>query len=232
MKRVDDVALYLACGCLALAVTLVKLRTLSTWISTQCLFSKLLTVFASVCSTDSTRIVCKGWTRALFFCPETGSRMRPSARPSEIALNFGTPPGGNSPRTSSDFEEISYPSLSTSPNIQHNHITNTWSTRQEELPLHHMNEDTARRRFAGRPPPLNGTSVGEEEEYSEKYEGYGRPAAPAYDDGGKDVYNKIHAAKSPLGSGKLRRPPPPPPTTIVRPFIVTPQICLKVFPYS
>lgn len=143
--------------------------------------------------------------------------MRPSqiARPSEIALNFGTPPGGNSPRTSSDFEEISYPSVSTTPVPQHD-LSQNWSTRQEELPLHYMSEETARRRFAGRPAPLEGTFVGEGQGLNEKDEGYG---PTPYDDGGKDVYNKMYTAKSPLGSGRLRRPPQPPPTTIVRPAI-------------
>ena len=152
--------------------------------------------------------------------PTQAQIARPSARPSEIALNFGTPPGGNSPRTSSDFEEVSYPSISTSPETHNTHLNNNWNTRQDELPLHYMSEDTARRRFAGRPPPLNGTFVGEGKEQSEKllHEGYGGPVQE--DDGGKGVYNKMHAVKSPLGSGRLRRPPPPPPTTIVRTFYI------------
>lgn len=120
-------------------------------------------------------------------------------RPSQVVIHVGTPPE-QSPRTSSDFEEISYPV----------HQSPSWarSAREEELPLHYMNEETARRRvFRGSsgngPLPEPSQAVSEKE-----YE--------IYDDEGKDVYAKMKDMRSPLGSGRLRRPPPPPPTTVVR----------------
>ncbi len=118
----------------------------------------------------------------------------------EVHLNFGsTPP--DSPRTSSDFEEIQYPhTLSTSTN------SSSWSApprREEELPLHYMNEEKARRRVP-RAPGSNGMYAGHVEGPDE------------YDNEGKDVYAKMRASKMPPSSGRPRRPPPPPATTIVR----------------
>ncbi|EPS95451.1 hypothetical protein FOMPIDRAFT_71065 [Fomitopsis schrenkii] len=118
-------------------------------------------------------------------------------RPSQVVIHVGTPPE-QSPRSSSDFEEISYP-IQQSP---------SWarSAREEELPLHYMSEETARRRVL-RGPSGNGTQPEPSKAVSEKeYE--------IYDDEGKDVYAKMKDMRSPLGSGRLRRPPPPPPTTV------------------
>ena len=116
-------------------------------------------------------------------------------RPSEVALNLGTPQ--HSPRTSSDFEEIPYP--------------HHWTSSQghpEELPLHYMSEETTRRRVPQHLEPLQ-TPVG--------YASY--PASPAEQDdgGGKDVYAKMRQSHGGLGGGRPRRLPPPPPTSVVCP---------------
>lgn len=121
-----------------------------------------------------------------------------------ISLNFGTPEV--SPRTSSEFEEVHYPHPH-----PHPHTTTTdahaqgWPApprEREELPLHYMGEETARRRVT-RTPGGNGA--------------YSKAEGPdEYDDEGKDVYAKIKASKVPVSSGRPRRPPPPPATTIVR----------------
>jgi hypothetical protein len=113
-------------------------------------------------------------------------------RPSEVTLNFGTP--HDSPRTSSDFEEIPYP--------------HHWSSSQgqpEELPLHYMSEETARRRV--------------HQHSEQKPTGYADYAVDPVeqDDGGKDVYAKMRQNHGGLGGGRPRRLPPPPPTSVVRP---------------
>lgn len=118
-------------------------------------------------------------------------------RPSEVTLNFGTPQ--DSPRTSSDFEEIHYP--------------HHWASSQgqpEELPLHYMSEETTRRRVHQHP----------EHQYSQQGQvGHADyPVDPGYDDGGKDVYAKMRQSHGGLGGGRPRRLPPPPPTS-VREFI-------------
>ncbi|RDB23014.1 Dolichyl-phosphate-mannose--protein mannosyltransferase 2 [Hypsizygus marmoreus] len=113
-------------------------------------------------------------------------------RPSAVAVDFGTA-DSDTPRTSSDFEEISYPS-------------NYWSSshQEEELPLHYMSEEKARRR-TGRGGPEGAGIYDHLGEKSPQQE---------YDDEGKDVYSKIRPAKNRVGSGRLPQPPAPPPTTI------------------
>lgn len=114
-------------------------------------------------------------------------------RPTEVAIDIGSSPDSPT-RISSDFEEIPYP-----PNHRATRIP------QDDLPLHYMTEDTARRRVP------RGPGVDEKDAF------YGRPEA-YYDDGeGKDVYSKLRP-KARVGSGRLHRPPPPPPTSVVRPF--------------
>jgi len=112
-------------------------------------------------------------------------------RPSEISLDLGTPPGSPT-RTSSDFEEIPYPS-------------HHWSAshREEDLPLHYMNEEKPRRRVPRGPGSAVGHKGGETEEYEL--------------DDRKDVYAKANATNygHPLGSGRVRQYVPPPPTSIV-----------------
>lgn len=108
-------------------------------------------------------------------------------RPSQLALNLGTPPGSPT-RTSSDFEEVSYPS-------------SHWSSHNEaELPMHYLSEDTARRR--GKSAAV-GNSVDEAK------------AEPDYSDEGKDVYNKVRVVRGPTLGGRPQRPPPPPASSLV-----------------
>ncbi|KAI0080531.1 glycosyltransferase family 39 protein [Panus rudis PR-1116 ss-1] len=130
----------------------------------------------------------------------------PKLQAADVALNFGSPPG--SPRTSSEFEEVNYPhhTASNSPNS----LTWTAVPRQEELPLHYMNEETARRRVR----TAAGGAAGEGSETYHAHDEKAPPQYDPYDDEGKDVYSKMRATKAPAGSGRARRPPPPPPTTI------------------
>ncbi|KAF7793201.1 hypothetical protein EIP86_004310 [Pleurotus ostreatoroseus] len=126
------------------------------------------------------------------------NRFQPEA--AEIHLNFGTTPP-DSPRTSSDFEEIQYPHT-TSSTAHHNAAWTAPSHREEDLPLYSsMNEEKARRRV---PRASAGSAA-----FSAYVDG-----PDEYDDEGKDVYAKMRASKMPLGSGRPRRPPPPPATTI------------------
>jgi hypothetical protein len=108
-----------------------------------------------------------------------------SMRPSEVVLSPRTPQ--DSPRTSSDFEEVNYP---------HN-----WSSSHEELPLHYMNEDKARRRI-----PIGSSAQVGYDDSSEPME---------YDGEGKDVYTKMKHRHAGIGGGRPRRLPPPPPTSLV-----------------
>ncbi len=81
-----------------------------------------------------------------------------------IAVDFGTDP-------EFEFEEVQYP--------------NHWSSsnREEELPLHYMSEEKARRRVKAGPAT-------EEYEHIEKEHYAG---GQYYDDSGKDVYSKAKA---------------------------------------
>ncbi|KAF8889886.1 glycosyltransferase family 39 protein [Infundibulicybe gibba] len=110
-------------------------------------------------------------------------------KPSAVAVDFGADP---EPRSSSEFEEIPYPS-------------NHWvpPQQEEELPLHYMSEEKARRRVV-RGPSGN-------EDLFEKHQ---YPPHNYDDDEGKDVYNKIRPVKPFVGSGRPRQAPPPPPTSI------------------
>lgn len=111
--------------------------------------------------------------------------MSPSA-----AFNFGT----SDPDPSFELKHIPYSS-------QH------WPSinRDEELPLHYMSEEKARRRVK----VASGSMLGEyDQQEKERYSEY-------YDDEGKDVYSKIRPKGSHLGSGRLPRPPLPPPTSVV-----------------
>jgi len=115
-------------------------------------------------------------------------------KPSAIAVDFGA----SDPE---DFEEVPYPA-------NHNH----WSTvnREEELPLHYMSEEKARRRVKA----TTTSSAGGPEEYEvtsekERYPDY-------YDDESK--YNKVRPHTQRIGSGRMPQAPFPPPTSIVRPY--------------
>ena len=112
-------------------------------------------------------------------------------KPAQVALNLGTPP--ETPRTSSEIEEVSHPS-------------SHWSAAHHdgELPLHYMStDDKARRRVRLGGGALNGNSV-------EAHE-----LEPLYDDEGKDVYNKMNAMRGASFGGRPRRPVHPPPSSIV-----------------
>lgn len=97
--------------------------------------------------------------------------------PGPVAVDLGTP----SPRSS--FEEINYPTTS---------APTAWPV-QEELPLHYMSEDKARRRI--RPTGPGGPHIHET-----------APLLDEDDDGGKEVYGKMRAA------AVLRQIPRAPPT--------------------
>ena len=115
-------------------------------------------------------------------------------RPSQVALNLGYSPPASPTRTSSEYEEVNYPD-----NI---YQTSHWSSQQEEeLPLHYMTEETARRRVKAGSAGSNGA-----DDLKHEYD---------YMDEGKDVYSKMKPMKGPTLGGRLQRPPPPPPTNLV-----------------
>ena len=116
-------------------------------------------------------------------------------RPSQVALNLGYSPPPSPTRTSSEYEEVNYP--------ESNLASSHWSSQhEEELPLHYMTEETARRRVKAGGVP--GVGLGDvKPEYS-------------YNDEGKDVYSKMRPMKGPTLGGRPQRPPPPPPTNLVR----------------
>ena len=117
--------------------------------------------------------------------------------PAEVAVDFGT----TDPDASFDFEHVPYPTT------HHHHWS--LSNREEELPLHYMSEEKARRRVVKGPAGPAGMG-GEDHAHSQK-EHYG----DYYDDQGKDVYNKIRPGNARLGSGRLPQRPLPPPTSLV-----------------
>ncbi|KAI0320711.1 glycosyltransferase family 39 protein [Amylostereum chailletii] len=115
-------------------------------------------------------------------------------KPSEIAITIDSLPPSPT-RTSSDYEKIDYPS----------HSAPDWAARrrEEELPLHYMTEETARRRVTRGP---GSSAMGGELESEKNWE---------EDDQGKDVYSKAGASSRYGGSGRvMRRAMPPPPTSI------------------
>ena len=116
-------------------------------------------------------------------------------RPPAVTVDFGAPDSDT--RSSSDFEEISYP-------LNHN-----WPAyhNEEELPLHYMSEEKARRRTARGPGSAQDFGSPANDGYV--YDGYD-------DDEGKGVYTKARQVQPRLGSGRLPTPLAPPATTIVR----------------
>ena len=118
-------------------------------------------------------------------------------KPSEIAITVDSLPP--SP-TSSDYEKIDYPGYPSS------HTATDWAARrrEEELPLHYMTEETARRRVArGHGHPTAEDTYADEKNWQA-------------DDQGKDVYAKASSSIRYGAGGRVRRAPPPPPTSIVR----------------
>ncbi|KAG9226494.1 hypothetical protein CCMSSC00406_0005839 [Pleurotus cornucopiae] len=80
-----------------------------------------------------------------------------------------------------------------------------WKTHRQddELPLHYMTEEKARRRVPKGPSAVD--SYAPQEKANGHYD----------DDEGKDVYHKQKSlANQRVGSGRLRQPPPPPPTSM------------------
>lgn len=121
-------------------------------------------------------------------------------RPGQVQIDFGSPPE-HTPRTSSDFEEISYPTHFTPPPSHSRH--------QESLPLHYMAEDSsARRRIAKGPGSSGGFMSGND------YDG-----DKQNDDEGKDVHSKLRPGVGRVSSGRVHKPYPPPPTSIVLGFL-------------
>lgn len=116
--------------------------------------------------------------------------MRPA-----VVVDFGAPDSDNPSRSSSEFEEIQYPS-------------NHWGTSRAEgeLPLHYMSEDKARRRVV-----RSGEGAG-------IYDAPEKLPYQGYDDEGKDVYNKPRPIQNRIGSGRLPQHPAPPATSIVRSY--------------
>lgn len=116
-------------------------------------------------------------------------------KPAQVTVNVGTPPGSPE-RTSSEFEEVNYPPPDWASTPHH-----------DELPLHYMTEDKARRRVAKGP---GGREVGRgagEWDSDEKYS-----------DDGKGMYSKSKMLNPSLGTGRQRQVHQPPPTTIVSSF--------------
>ncbi|KZT43999.1 glycosyltransferase family 39 protein [Sistotremastrum suecicum HHB10207 ss-3] len=113
------------------------------------------------------------------------------SNPGEVALEIDSPT--ESPRASSEFEEVSYP---------------TWSQprAEEELPLHYMGEDKARRRVKGAQAAPESTVMFDADSPAEYDQG---------DDGGKDVYAKLRQHQTPVS--RMRRTSAPP--TSVSEFI-------------
>ena len=122
-------------------------------------------------------------------------------KPHQVVIDFGTPALPSRDSSSDDFETISYPSDSSDWNPPP--ILSSYN-RPEELPLHYMSEDKARRRVVGR---------GGGGEYADA--GSMDHGGDYYDDEAKDIYSKM-PDRGRIGSGRLRRAPPPPPTSIVR----------------
>ena len=118
-------------------------------------------------------------------------------KPHQVAVDFASRVS-----SSDEFEKISYPSDSSDWNPPP--IVSSYNT-PEELPLHYMSEDKARRRVIGR-------GGGDEYGGADPIDHGGN----YYDDEGKDVYSKTRPNRGRIGSGRLRRAPPPPPTSIVR----------------
>ncbi|TFK36464.1 glycosyltransferase family 39 protein [Crucibulum laeve] len=113
-------------------------------------------------------------------------------KPSAVAIDFGAPDIDSPPRSSFEFEEVPYPP-------EH---SNHWASarQEEELPLHYMSEEKARRRVRG--PGPGAYELSEKDHYED------------YDDEGKDVYSKARPTKARVGSGRLPQHPLPPPTSI------------------
>lgn len=115
---------------------------------------------------------------------------------SEVALELGTPPGSPS-RTSDEFEQVPYPANTTSTET---HWGPPRNVVEEELPLHYMEGDRARRRV--RP----GAGVQHEDE--------GRRYDTEYDDDKGLYHDKLRPVNIPRMGRSVQRHLPP--TNLVR----------------
>lgn len=117
-------------------------------------------------------------------------------KPTEIALELGTPPGSR--RTSEEFEQVSYPANSTFNDTlwgpSHRHVI------EEELPLHYMNDERARRRVKG---GAGSSREDGEQQYEAEY------------DEKASFHDKARVVSIPRIARNMRRNPPPP-TNLVR----------------
>ncbi|KAF8584112.1 glycosyltransferase family 39 protein [Ramaria rubella] len=112
-------------------------------------------------------------------------------KPREVTLELGTPPG--SPlRTSEEFEQVQYPANTTSTET---HWDPPRDIVEEELPLHYMNEEKARRRV--RPNA------------SAAYENGARHYDGDYVDDKELYHDKLRTVNIPRIVRGLRRNPPP-----------------------
>lgn len=126
-------------------------------------------------------------------------------KPSEVVLELGTPPPGSPSRTSEEFEQVPYPANTTSTETH-------WGSSprnivEEELPLHYMDGDRARRRVR----PSTGAS----------HEDGRRTYDTEYDDDKELYHDKLRPVNIPrIGRGTQRNLPP---TNLVSPLHISPQ---------
>ncbi|KAL0580607.1 Dolichyl-phosphate-mannose--protein mannosyltransferase 2 [Marasmius crinis-equi] len=135
-------------------------------------------------------------------------------KPAAVTLEFG---GDSSPtRTSSDFEEIHYPTSHPSSHNHHHH------SQELELPTYYM-EETARRRTKA--ATSNGAGSSGYDEKSDYSAAQHDKQHELYDDEGKDVYSKMRLPpgvmmnRNRMGSGRVRQMHTPPPTSLREFFI-------------
>lgn len=105
-------------------------------------------------------------------------------KPSAIAVDIGSDPD-----FPSEYELIPYPTT--------NHH---WPEQHQQLPLHYMSEETARRRVKVAGGPTLGSPL---------------PKKSYDDDGSKDAYLKPRPPSARVTSGRLPQPHLPPPTSVV-----------------
>ncbi|KAG8846408.1 Protein O-mannosyltransferase 2 [Serendipita sp. 411] len=130
--------------------------------------------------------------------------------PGPVAVDLGT----SSPRSS--FEEIQHPSyaahsyVSDHPHNQHHGNPSSWSSNPpiEELPMHYITDEKARRRIIRPVGPGSSPLTSPHEPPPNSIHGVlGDGGEEVDDDGGKEVYRKMRAAAA------LRQIPHSPPTS-------------------
>jgi dolichyl-phosphate-mannose-protein mannosyltransferase len=126
-------------------------------------------------------------------------------KPSEVVLELGTPPPGSPSRTSEEFEQVPYPANTTSTET---HWGPSRNVAEEELPLHYMDGDRARRRVR----PSTGVS----------HDDGGRRYDAEYDDDKELYHDKLRPVNIPRIGRSTQRSIPP--TNLVRSIL---HICLR-----